>query len=126
MGAQEPFASLDAEGARISAVLDGDVLKVSMSGTVETRDAGTTLDLYWKRLDEAIRAAGLKQVELDTTSLSFMNSSGILTLVRWLTRVRSHPDYQIAIRHDRSLTWQKTNIPVLGKLAPSVVRILEA
>ena len=57
-----------------------------------------------------------------------MNSSGILTLVRWVTRAKALPPeraYQIHFHFDRNYTWQKTNVPVLGKLAPDVVRLVD-
>ena len=124
--ADEQFASLETQGARVWARREGDVLKVMMSGSVESRDAGAVFDGYWAALDAAVRREGVSQVELDLSGVDFMNSSGILTLVRWMTRLRAQPDYQIAIRHDRNLTWQKTNIPVLAKLAPNVVRVSES
>ncbi|MGH7742122.1 MAG: hypothetical protein ACRENS_08875 [Candidatus Eiseniibacteriota bacterium] len=117
------FASLDKEGVRVNAARDGDRLGVRMSGTVESRDPGTLLDAYWIGLDQAVRMAGVREVELDLGGLDYMNSSGLLTLVRWITLVKADPKYQILIRHDPNLTWQKTNVPVLAKLAPAVVRI---
>ena len=118
-----PFASLESEGVRVHAARDGDRLGVSMSGTVEARDPGAVLDPYWADLDQAVRREGVREVELDLAGLDYMNSSGLLTLVRWITRVRNEPSYRITIRHDPNLTWQKTNVPVLAKLAPAVVRI---
>ena len=60
---------------------------------------------------------------LDIRGLEYMNSSGILTLARWLMKVTSHAAYQVVIEHDPDLTWQHSNVPVLAKLAPSVVRV---
>jgi hypothetical protein len=57
--------------------------------------------------------------------LDYMNSSGILTLVRWAMAAKADPAYRIVIRHDRNLTWQKVNVPVLAKLAPAVVSVAE-
>jgi len=117
------FASIESDGVKVSAARDGSRLDVRMSGTVEARDPGVVLDAYWIGLDQAVRREGVREVALDLAALDYMNSSGLLTLVRWITRVKSDPQYQITIRHDPNLTWQKTNVPVLAKLAPAVVRV---
>jgi len=121
--ASSSFATLEAPGVTVTAVPQGDTLRVAMKGTVESRDPGASFDPYWSGLDEAVRREGIRQVELDLSGLDFMNSSGILTLVRWMMKVKAQPAYQIVVRHDQNLTWQKTNVPVLAKLAPAVVRL---
>lgn len=103
---------------------EGAVLKVVMTGAVEMRDPGGVLNPFWSRVDEELKARGLKRVEVDLRDLNFMNSSGILTLVRWITKAKSHgPDeaYQLILQYDRNVTWQRTSIPTLAKLAPNVV-----
>ena len=117
------FGSLDTPGVKVRAFRDGGVLRLVMSGSVEEREPGVLLDPYWAMVDEAARREGITRVELDIAGLDFMNSSGILTLVRWMLHVKDEPAYEIVIRHDRELTWQKTNVPVLAKLAPAVVRV---
>jgi hypothetical protein len=121
--ARSSFASLDTQAAKITAALEDGVLRVVMSGTVDAREPGDLFDPYWRDLDEAVRREGVTTVELDLSGLEYMNSSGILTLVRWMLRVKAQPAYHIVVHHDRSLTWQKTNVPVLAKLAPAVVRM---
>ena len=123
--AESSFPSLTAEGVTVTARLEGGVLQLAMSGTVEARDPGALFDPYWTAIDETLRRDGVKQVELDISHLDFMNSSGILTLVRWMMKVKLQPAYEILIRHDRELTWQKANVPVLAKFAPAVVRVAE-
>jgi hypothetical protein len=120
------FASYRGPAALIDAQLEDGVLRLRMSGSVEERDPGALYDPYWQRLDAEVRRAGVQQVELDICALDYMNSSGILTLVRWMMKVKEDPAYQIVIRHDRELTWQKTNVPVLAKLAPAVVRVAQS
>ena len=117
------FAPLQAPGVTVTPTAHGDSLRVVVAGTVETRDPGALFDPYWADLDQAVRREGIQRVELDISSLDFMNSSGILTLVRWIMKIRAQPAYQLVLHHDQNLTWQKTNVPVLAKLAPSVVRL---
>jgi len=124
----EGFVPLEAQGLNIVPRLGHDSLHIVVSGTVEMRDPGELLNPYWDRINGEVIKRHLKRVEVDLRELDFMNSSGILTLVRWIARVRTQPAesaYQILIRHDRNVTWQRTNVPVLAKLAPSVVLVAD-
>lgn len=119
------FDSLAIEGLTIVPRLDNDVLHISVLGAVEMRDPGEVLNPYWNRIDDEIIKRSLKRVEVDLRDLNFMNSSGILTLVRWISRVRNHSSvdsYQMVLRYDRNVTWQRSSVPTLAKLAPRVVQ----
>ena len=125
---ENAFAPLSAEGLTITPQTAGDVLRVKMIGAVEMRDPGELLNPYWNGLDEAARAQKFKRVEVDLRDVNFMNSSGILTLVRWITRAKSHPPdsaYTLVLQYDRNVTWQRTSIPTLAKLAPKIVALAE-
>jgi hypothetical protein len=117
------FASLRADGVTIKAQLETDVLRIVMTGSLESRDPRASFDPYWTALDDAIRRERVTRVVLDIRGLEYMNSSGILTLARWLMKVTSHSTYQVVIEHDPDLTWQHSNVPVLAKLAPAVVQV---
>ena len=117
------LATLDSPAVKVRPQVDGRVLRLTMTGSVEERDPAALFDPYWSNLDGAVRREGITLVELDIAGLDFMNSSGILTLVRWLMKVKAQPAYEIVIQYDSQLTWQKTNVPVLAKLAPEVVRV---
>ena len=121
---ENAFTPLSAEGLSITPQPSGDVLRVKMTGAVEMRDPGELLNPYWNGLDDAARAKSLKRVEVDLRDVNFMNSSGILTLVRWITKAKTHaPDkaYTLVLQYDRNVTWQRTSIPTLAKLAPKSV-----
>jgi hypothetical protein len=118
------FAPLSAEGLSITPQASGDLLRIKMIGAVEMRDPGDLLNPYWTGVDDAAREQKMKRVEVDLRDVSFMNSSGILTLVRWITKAKTHaPDkaYTLVLQYDRNVTWQRTSIPTLAKLAPNVV-----
>jgi hypothetical protein len=115
---------LSAEGLQCVPSSGDGVLRVKMSGAVEMRDPGESLNPFWNGIDEAARKGGMKRVEVDMRDLSFMNSSGILTLVRWITKAKAHAPadaYQLVLQYDRNVTWQRTSIPTLAKLAPAIV-----
>jgi hypothetical protein len=122
------LTNLNAEGVSVTQRLEGGVLRLAVSGAVEMRDPGAVLNPYWTSIDGAVRGRQIKLVELDLRDLNFMNSSGILTLVRWITKAKAHPAdelYQLVLQYDRNVTWQRTSIPTLAKLAPGVVTPLE-
>jgi hypothetical protein len=117
------FASLHADGVTIHARPEADGLRIVMTGSLESRDPRASLDPYWTALDAAIRREHVKRVVLDIRGLDYMNSSGILTLARWLINVTAHSTYGVVIEHDPDVTWQHSNVPVLAKLAPTVVHV---
>ena len=58
-----------------------------------------------------------------------MNSSGILTLVRWVMRLIASTGaapYKVVFRYDPNVTWQRTNVPVLARLAPESVTLSDS
>ncbi len=116
-----PFS---ADGVSITPRVDEGVLRVHVAGAVEMREPGEMLNPYWTMIDEETRRLGIRRVEVDLRDLNFMNSSGILTLVRWITRAKGHPadaNYNLVLQYDRNVTWQRTSIPTLAKLAPQIV-----
>lgn len=120
----ESLPPLKTEGLHIVPQIGGDAIRLVMWGAVEMREPGDLLNPYWAAVDQQTRSRAAKRVELDLRDLNFMNSSGILTLVRWITRLKSHPPgegYQLVLQYDRNVTWQRTSIPTLAKLAPNVV-----
>jgi len=116
--------TLTADGLQVVPTISGDVVRIKMTGAVEMRDPGEVLTPFWNGVDDEARRLAVKRVEVDVRDLSFMNSSGILTLVRWITKAKSHAPsdgYQLELQYDRNVTWQRTSIPTLAKLAPSLV-----
>ena len=128
MSSAAPFGPpLTSEGVTVVPRLEGNTLHVAMSGAVEMRDPGVVFNPYWNGLDDEVRRRGIKRVVVDMRDLNFMNSSGILTLVRWVTRVKGHgtKPYTIDLQFDRNVTWQRTSVPTLAKLAPEIVTATE-
>jgi hypothetical protein len=118
------LAPMNAEGVSIVPRVENGMLQVKVAGAVEMRDPGEVLNPVWNALDEEALRQRLPRVEVDLRDLTFMNSSGILTLVRWITRAKGHPaggGYTLVLKYDRNVTWQRTSVPTLAKLAPNVV-----
>jgi hypothetical protein len=113
--------ALQLEGLTITPSMSAGKLRVTMAGAVEMRDPGEMLNPYWTSIDDEARRAGVAEVQLDLRDLGFMNSSGILTLVRWITKLKNAPAYKLTLLYDRNVTWQRTSVPTLAKLASNVV-----
>jgi hypothetical protein len=120
--------TFNAEGLTVYPKVGQGVLQLKLTGAIEMRDPGELLNPYWIKVDEEVRRLGIKLVETDLRDLSFMNSSGLLTLVRWITRAKSHTAdaYRMILRFDRNVTWQRASIPTLAKLAPEIVTATES
>ncbi len=118
---EETLAPLTAEGLSIVPNVHDTKMRLIVSGAVEMRDPGEMLNPFWTRIDTEARNRKLQSVEVDLQDLSFMNSSGILTLVRWITKLKANAAYRLVFRYDRNVTWQRSSIPTLAKLAPNVV-----
>jgi hypothetical protein len=119
-----PFVPFNAEGVSIVPRMDDGTLRIKVAGAIEMRDPGEVLNPYWNALDDEALRHHIQRVEVDLRDLSFMNSSGILTLVRWITRAKGHPagaGYTLVLKYDRNVTWQRTSVPTLAKLAPGIV-----
>jgi len=121
----ETLTPLTIEGLSIVPAVHETKLRLTMSGAVEMRDPGEMLNPFWTRIDEEARRRNVQSVEVDLRDLNFMNSSGILTLVRWITKLKVSNAYRLVLRFDRNVTWQRSSIPTLAKLAPNVVVPLE-
>ena len=116
---------LSVDGLEIVPSRSGEVLHLAMSGSIEMREPEGVLTPFWNALDAEARRSGVGRVEVDIRRVGFMNSSGIMTLVRWLTGLKDRPSggYRVLFRYDTNVTWQRTNLPVLAKLATDTVTI---
>src|SRR5438046_8847825 len=104
---------LYAEGLNVIPSIEDGVLRVRMSGAVEMRDPGDLLTPYWNKIDEKALERSLRRVEVDLRDHNFMISSGLLTLVRWITRGKTHPagkPYQLVLQYDRNATVERQAI----------------
>jgi hypothetical protein len=119
--------TLNSDGVYIVPELEGKTMRVLVKGAVEMRDPGELLNPYWTALDDDASAKNVERVELDLRDVTFMNSSGLLTLVRWITKLKARPGqtYRLVLQYDRNVTWQRTSIPTLAKLAPATVQTAE-
>ncbi len=126
---QTLLESFSADDVRVVPSLSNGVLRVTLSGNVDMRDPGEVFNPFWKNVDAEAAKGTLGKVEVDLRSVGFMNSSGILTLVRWVMRLIARTEaapYKVVFRYDPNVTWQRTNVPVLARLAPESVTLSDS
>ncbi len=114
--------------ARISIeVVDTDAgIGVGFVGDIDMQDPGVILDPLFEKVHQGCLSKGIRQVKLDFTQLTFLNSSGIKSIAKWIMKLVDLPEdkkYTITIVHNRDITWQVTSLPTLTFLVPGVVKV---
>jgi hypothetical protein len=102
---------------------------IKFAGTITSRDPALDLAPFLKNVHSAIVADGLKEVSIDVSALTFVNSSAIRLFVDWATWAKKEPEpnrYLLKFLTDHLITWQKTSFMALKSLAPSVVSVEHA
>jgi len=126
---ERPLSPFSVDEVQVVPTRDEGVLRVALSGCVEMRNPGEVFNAFWADVDAEAVSQGIRRVEVDLRSVGFMNSSGIMTLVRWVMRVVEQDGgapYKVLFRYDPGVTWQSTNMPVLARLAPEVVTLSDS
>lgn len=99
---------------------------LTLEGEMATRDPAETMSLFFHDIHRALVADGFKEFTLNVVGLVFVNSSGIRLFINWVTWARQTPEhgrYNLIIRMDQKVTWQRTSLAVLRALAPGVVTL---
>ena len=94
--------------------LKGNILE--FSGKLEKMDY-SEVDQFLREVDAAIQG-DLCVIRFNT--LAYLNSSGIRAVASFV--IESSKRFDIII--DKSITWQKTNIPVLETLKPDRIKVI--
>jgi hypothetical protein len=113
--------NLKVEGADI--FFNNDTLLIS--GSIDGRDPGKFLNPYFTRLHEAIINSGIKEINVDLTKLTFLNSSGIKEFVEWIMKIESlneNKKYNITFLTNSDLLWQESSISTLVYLNPILLK----
>lgn len=100
--------------------------QLSLSGTITNLNPGTTLGPFLRDVHDAALADGLKQLSVDVTGLTFVNSSAIRLFIDWAIWLKGVPEasrYKLVFETDRTITWQRTSFLALRSLATGVVEI---
>ena len=99
---------------------------VSIVGEIDMQDPSVVLDPLFARIHKGVMDAGLKTVDFDLRQLTFLNSSGIKAIAKWIMSLAIAPadkKYVIKIIQNKAISWQTTSLPTLTFLVPGAVQI---
>ena len=105
---------------------DGADILVKFIGDIDMEDPSIILDPLFEKLHDGVMKQNIKQVKADFNELSFLNSSGIKSVAKWimkLTELDESKKYMIKILHNKDITWQVTSLPTLSFLVPGGVKV---
>ncbi len=105
---------------------EADKLSLSFAGSIDMENPGEVLGPLFERVHNGALENNLKEVLVDFTELTFLNSSGIKELSKWIMKLGATAEdqrYLIRIRHNKNTTWQATSLPTLTYLVPGTVEI---
>lgn len=100
--------------------------QLSLTGTITSLHPGTTLGPFLRAVHDAALADGVKQLSVNVTGLTFVNSSAIRLFIDWAIWLKAVPEtsrYKLVFDTDRTITWQRTSFLALRSLATGVVEI---
>jgi hypothetical protein len=72
-----------------------------------------------KLLDDVIQQEP-STLKLDLTQLSFLNSSGINAISKFVLKLRQHPETQLTVQGSNEISWQSKSLPNLKRLMPNL------
>ncbi len=101
-------------------------VRVVFNGDIDVQNPEPLFIPFFESIHNAVLDASIKTVELDFMGLTFLNSSGIKTLIKWITKVTPLPQdkkYRFKIFANSKITWQETSLKMLSMLAPGLIEI---
>ncbi|HKO94831.1 MAG TPA: hypothetical protein VJU61_26935 [Polyangiaceae bacterium] len=115
---------IEEEGLQLGPV-EGAQGRVRFAGTGEAEGAAV-LDRFLGLLHRQALVQELRRVTIELAELEFINSSCLKAMVAWIYKVDTEGrPYQIHLRRDATMHWQRTSLATLQRLAPDVVVIEE-
>ncbi len=114
------------EKANVELVDIANGVKVLFNGDIDVQNPEPIFVPFFEQIHANMIAQNVKYVELDFSKLTFLNSSGIKTLIKWITKVTPLPadqKYNFKIIANSQITWQETSLKMLSMLAPGLIEI---
>lgn len=100
---------------------------IVFSGNIELQNPGEVLDPCFAQVHEEVTTNSVKELVLDFTTLEFLNSSGIKSLINWFIKLPQLPEdkrYNLLIKSNKDITWQDTTFRSISMLVPQNVTLL--
>ncbi len=119
----EPIAK---DKIRLEVFDNGAGLTVQFVGDIDMEDPSLVLDPLFEKIHQGMVAKKIPFIVADFKGLTFLNSSGIKAVAKWIMKLAMLPPdqkYQIRISHNKAITWQVTSLPTLTFLVPGAVKV---
>lgn len=112
------------DNAKIEVTDNSSGVTVHFSGKINMKNPGEVFNPYLDKLHQSLVDNQVKEVVADFTNLSFLNSSGLKTLIRWImqiARLDADKKYRINIKYTNKYSWQETSLTTFSSLVPDLV-----
>lgn len=99
---------------------------LQFGGEIDLKDPTVLLDPFFTAIHSFIVAKKIKCVEADFRKLTFLNSSGIKSIIKWVMNIgklTEESQYSLKIIYSRHVTWQGVSLITISCLLPSLVTV---
>jgi len=120
------IASVSQGKIQVDLLDNSEGLTVKFVGDIDMEDPSVILDPFFEKVHQGMVAHKIPFVVADFHGLTFLNSSGIKAVAKWIMKLAMLPPdqkYVIRIAHNKAITWQVTSLPTLTFLVPGAVKI---
>ncbi|MBN2440171.1 MAG: hypothetical protein JXJ04_02460 [Spirochaetales bacterium] len=109
----------------ISDITEG--IKLSFQGSIDMEYPQQKLDGYFMKIHEELISNKIKNINCDFNQLSYINSSGIRCLVKWIVNLINIKDseqkYIMDFYINKEYEWQVASLGFLSGLCPELIHI---
>ena len=119
----EPIAQ---DKVKVEVLDNAEGLIVKFVGDIDMEDPSIVFDPLFEKIHQGMVAKKIPFIVADFKGLTFLNSSGIKAVAKWIMKLAMLPPdqkYQIRISHNKAITWQVTSLPTLTFLVPGAVKV---
>ena len=105
---------------------ENDGVCIVLSGEIDMRDPTIDVLPYLLKIHDEVINQGITNVKADFINLTFMNSSGLQTMINWIMKLNDVPEenrYKINVIYNSEITWQASSLPVLQRLLPDFILV---
>lgn len=98
---------------------------VTLAGSIDSQNPTKYMTPFLKEVHDKVLKQGVRNVLVNISDLSFLNSSGIKEFVDWIIRLESLTElqkYTIKFLCSYKYPWQETSIGTLTLLNPELVK----
>lgn len=103
-----------------------DGMFVRFTGIIDQPKPGEFLDPLIARVHEDALSGRPARVAADLSGLSFLNSSGIMALAKWVMKLKEAPAnqrYPLTLLYAPGVTWQQTSLKPLVMMSGGLVTL---